>query len=278
MFAILSVMTEVTIKQFAEHARSTAFFLEEPDQLKRYKEIFYGVSEEVDELLSPANVSGGELTTALWGYRTENHKEIRERLCSEAGDVLYFVAAACMLRGVELDAVLRTGGIGEPTFGELDDRFRSAMEHPPGVEPKVNWFALQFWNISPLRGQRDETGVKIFSGVTNEPMFTANGRWLLNNVLRQLIDYSVPFEEDDGSYGEFQTTACLSVAALSAVLTGRFDSSLAMAAEKNMEKRERRKQAGTLKSGEDIDRSRPPQEERPRLPGYEVTFSSVLLA
>jgi hypothetical protein len=87
-------MNKLTFDDYAYHAWTTAYYLED-DRAHQFKTIRDGFNEELSELLTDQD-HPSELTSKLWGISIEDTVSSRLDVdkTSEAGDVLYFIAAA----------------------------------------------------------------------------------------------------------------------------------------------------------------------------------------
>lgn len=279
----IHIVEKLTFDDYFEHAKSTAYFLAEPDLDKQRQIVDFGFTEEVNELLTD-NELQSELRDVFWGrdVPAEVKDQLRTEKTSEAGDVLYFVAASCMLRQIPFNQIstrairLFTGNENFNSYGtfeEFDDVMQDRMvsEVPPDYHP--DYFAMQFWNLSPF--DEEQSGDDSFDGLG----FVNKGPLVLDYdglfALERLSRNCGAFLTGDLEEWSIRDSA-LMLGALSAVLQNRFDSSLEEAAEVNIVKRDRRARANAVLSGEDEERKRPNGKPRPDLNGWDSTVLNLI--
>lgn len=271
-------MNRLTFDDYAYHAWTTAYFLDVPADKERQQTVEFGFREEVNELLTDTE-HPVELRNMFWGRNI--NPQIRHTLSlgktSEAGDILFYLSAAGMLRRTPLRQVgaqaikLYTGDenySSNDTFTELDQIMKNRMVEcvPEWYNPE--YFGMQFFGITPF--DEEMCSPDSFDGLGNAvkgPLsLGADGLYVLERLSRDCGEYLTY-----GPQKNFVSDSALLLGALSAVLQNRFNSSLAEAAELNIIKRERRATADTLQTGGDTERSRPLEQERPRISGWEST-------
>lgn len=258
------VMSELSFDDYAYHAWTTAFFLEQEDAADRFHTVFYGYNEEVDELLADDRFPQ-ELTAQLWGHDVEPGiaAQLSHSLTAEAGDILYYITAAGLLRNIPLRELMHEGlgrytgenpALADETFQEFDERLHGRMAAPVPTGYRPSYSTWKLWDLAPF--------VDTMHIVLAEPAYAkgpltliGDGRYALDRLHSTFGRLMLP---ELGSDEEFLASAGLALGSLSVVLQHRFDSSLTAAAENNIAKRERREQSGTLRSGTDIERSRRP--------------------
>lgn len=277
-------MTEISADDYAYHARSTAYYLDYPDERKQWDTVFYGYNEEVNELLTD-KIHPKELTAKLWGWNVETKLTsiLEADKVSEAGDVLYFINAAGMLRGIPLREMLIEGikrYTGEipiamnEMLSDFDYHIAGRMGEAVPEEYKPNYHIWKMWDFAPF-----EDTLHI---VLSEPTYAkgplrmiGDGRYALDRLLSTFGRFMMP---ETSKEEEFVSAAGLALGGLSLVLQHRFNSSLAEAAQNNMAKRERRLVFNTLVAGDDSERSRPVNQPRPRIDIEQNTAENLLNA
>lgn len=277
-------MIEISADDYAYHARSTAYYLDYQDKHEQWNTIFYGYNEEVNELLTDKTYPR-ELTAKLWGRAIDT--EVATRLDadkrSEAGDVLYFINAAGMLRGIPLRDMLAEGlkrYIGQvpvamtESIGDFDQHIAGRMGTAVPEDYKPDYHTWKLWDFAPF-----EDTLHI---LLSEPTYAkgplqmiGDGRYALERLLSTFGRFMRP---ETGKEEEFVSAAALTLGGLSLVLQHRFNSSLEEAAQNNMAKRERRLELETLEAGEDSERSRPAHEARPQISIEQNTANNLLNA
>ena len=200
---------------------------------------------------------------------------MRKKSISEIGDILFYINGAGRLRNIPLVAQAR--GLDDSahvtTFSEFDTVYAHAIEASRRQTVKPDWFGLQFFNIPPYTTRATMFGPEI----PELPLsFHDNGRWVIMQTMRTLMEHvAAPTAYDDESFTR-QSAICL--AGLSATLQNRLGSSLLEAALRNIEKRQRRKENGTLRTGDDNERNRNSTEPRPNQSGFDFTMRSAIFA
>lgn len=269
-------MSKRSFDDYAYHAWTTAFFLDNPDPAARNDAVFYGYNEEVSELLDDEDYPR-ELTATLWGWDVDADiaAYLQQSKTSEAGDILYYVTASGMLRNVPLrdmmhQAVERYTGaaaIGVDTFEDFDARLQDRMSPAVPTDYRPNYHTWTLWDFAPF-----EDTLHI---VMAEPAYAkgpltliGDGRYALERLHRTFGRFMLP---EHGSAEEYIASASLVLGGLSIVLQHRFDSSLAAAVDNNIDKRERRAAAQSLAAGQDAERSRPIDQPRPRPSSDDIT-------
>jgi hypothetical protein len=276
-------MNRLSFDDYAYHAWTTAYYLDKPEA-EQADIIYYGYNEEVGELLTD-ETHPVELTSKLWGIEVADDVSVtlnREKV-PEAGDILYFIAAAGMLRGIALrdiasEAAVRYTGeypVDEiETFSQLDGLLHGSIGDrvPDGYKP--NYHTWKQWDFAPF-----EDGMHI---LLREPTYAKgplklipDGRYALERLHSTLGLYISP---ETGNNEEFLAAAGLALGGLSVVMQHRFDSSLTAAAVNSIQKRERRQAANALERGADAERSRPQHQERIRIGREENTRRNLLEA
>ncbi len=270
-------MSEVTFDDYAYHAWSTSYFLNEPSEKEQANTLFYGFNEEVNELLTDSEHSK-ELTAMLWGRDVD--QTIAQKLSadktSEAGDVLFYISAISKARNVPLEMIMRegadryTGNSLESTcntFEQFDDELRDHMGPAVPKDYKPDYRKWKLWEFAPF-----ENTLEV---LLREPTYAkgplrllGDGLYALERLHNNLGQYILP---EHISEDEFISSAGLAVGGLSLVMQHRFNSSLAQAAISNIEKRERRALKNVLKDGHDPERSRPEGKERVKINLDEAT-------
>jgi hypothetical protein len=278
-------VSELTFDDYGYHARTTAYFLDEPDPEKRLDTVVFGCREELNELLTDPN-SPSELRELYWGREIDpdTQQQLQADKTSEAGDVLFYIAAAGMLRKTPLRQVaakaieLYSGESSRAvnhTIAELDNAVRQNMPARVGESYRPEYVAMQMFGVSPFQedlsppGSFDELGI-----VAQGPLFLhSDGLYALERLGRNFGD-SIASNLASGE--TYVHEAALLLGGLSATLQNRLGSSLVEAAHMNIDKRERRAAANTLAAGQDPERSRPAGKARPRLSGPESTQLALL--
>lgn len=276
-------MNTLTFDDYAYDARNTAFFLD-VEEKERFKLIHDGFNEEVGELLTDDQYPV-ELTSKLWGMAVERDvsKQLDKEKLSEAGDVLYYIAAAGVLRNIALkdiaaEAIERYSGANADLWNESIDGFdRALVGRMGGQVPEAyrpDYHTWKMWDFAPF-----EDGLHI---VLREPSYAKgplqlipDGRYALERLHSTLGRFMYPEASTDS---EFVAAAGLALGGLSIVLQNRFNSSLLEAAENNMLKRERRQEVNALESGADTERSRVVGQERPVISDEDSTKNNLLNA
>jgi hypothetical protein len=277
-------MAELSYDDFAYHAYTTAYFKLEASEDKQSDIVFYGYQEEVGELLN--NTDHPEaLTSKLWGQEVDPAvgQQLDEDETSEAGDVLYFVTAAGMLRNISLremmlDGLERYTGQSDitasETFSAFDGQLRGRMSDPVPQDYRPNYHTLKLWDFAPFH---DTLHI-----VLSEPTYAkgplqliGDGRYALERLHSNFGRFMLPESSNDD---EFIASAGLVLGGLSIVLQHRFNSSMKAAALNNIAKRERRLERKALLYGNDPERSRPAHVPRPQLGSDESTRNNLLEA
>lgn len=277
-------MTELTYDDYTYHAYTTAFFKDEVDAEEQSKIVFYGYQEEVGELLTDETYPE-ELTSKLWGLPVSHDASdaLDHNKTSEAGDVLYFIAAAGMIRNISLREMMKAGLerytgqtdiSGLETFSHFDHSLRNNMGEPVPLNYRPNYHTWKVWDFAPFEDTLDI--------VMSEPTYAkgplrliGDGRYALDRLHSTFGRFMLP---ETSNEEEFISAAGLVLGGLSIVLQNRFNSSLEVAARNNINKRERRLAAHTLRHGKDEERSRLSSEPRPTLSAEESTYLNLLNA
>lgn len=273
-------MSELTFDDYSYHALGTSYFLDERDPVRRGQTIYFGFHEEINEFLTdPAH--GQELTALYRGQEVDDsvRQELSKDKISEAGDVLFYIAAAGLMNHVPLREVgaraveLYSGqdaATEDESFAELD--VATADKMMPQVRPDYspNYFGMQFFNLPPYeisvlpKGALDSGG-----NIAHGPLtLLADGLYALERLSRSFGNLIRMDELTGQSRDYYVREAALLMGGLSAVLQNRLGSNLAEAAKVNMQKRERRAAKNTLQGGSDPERSRGADQTRPRIGGY----------
>ena len=274
-------MAEITFDDYAYHAWTTAYYLDEEPKTQATI-IRGGYYEEISELLTDEEYPL-ELTSKLWGLPID--KDVSAKLdsdkTSEAGDVLYFITAAGAMRGIQLREIARSAMhkyLGDvpvttnDTLVDFDNRLANLMGPAVPSEYRPNYHTWKMWDFAPF-----ESGLHIVLRNPQEskgPLrLIPDGRYALERLCSALGTFLLPEVSNDE---EFLAAAGLALGGISVVLQSRFNSSLRMAALRNIEKRERRQENGLLKDGVDAERSRRMGQERVQ-PTHEEAVSNNLL-
>jgi hypothetical protein len=278
-------VSELTFDELAHHAWTTSYFLNDPDPEKRQDTVVFGCREELNELLTDPN-NPDELRELYWGREIDpgTRQQLQEDKASEAGDVLYYVAAAGMLRNIPLRQVAsRTielySGEGDRavngTLAELDAAVGQNMGVSVSESYKPEYVAMQMFGVSPFVESLSPPGsFNKLGGVVRGPLFLRpDGLYALERLGRNFGD-SIASNLASGE--TYIHEAALLLGGLSTILQNRLGSSLVEAAQMNIDKRERRAAANTLAAGQDSGRSRPAGKARPRLTGPESTQLALL--
>lgn len=180
-----------------------------------------------------------------------------------------------MLRNVPLrdmmhQAVERYTGMasmGNETFAALDHQLSDRMSPAVPADYRPDYHTWSLWDFAPF-----EDTLHI---VMAEPAYAkgpltliGDGRYALERLHRTFGRFMLP---EYGREEEFLASAGLVLGGLSIVLQHRFDSSLTVAAQNNIAKRERRAASQSLRDGQDIERSRPAGQPRPQLDEQAIT-------
>lgn len=279
-------MTGLTLDAFQADARATSFFLNDPRPLSPHGVIYYGFSEEVNELLLDDTYETALSSMLLGRQNVPEHAraELISDKTAEAGDILYYIAAAHMLRGALLEDSARagmalfTGSAMVPTPITLTDFDRSVSGHmrsPLARTFEPDYMQMQMYNLSLFEGD----GYNHFHPAdSNGPLtLTHDGRYGLDRIIRAYAD-EIDSNDFQAPSKDFLAVSGLLLGALSVVLQHRFGTSLEEAAINNMLKRDRRKEAGTLQTGADTGRSRALGDARPRFHGFDTTITNLVFA
>jgi hypothetical protein len=274
---------KLTFDDYAYHSWTTAFFLDAQEQ-EQYKIVHSGFNEEIGELLTDQHYPV-ELTSKLWGITVSDEisQKLNSEKVSEAGDVLYYIAAAGILRNIPLRDIAAeaiehyTGGsavLWDESISGLDQALATRMGERVPEKYKPDYRTWKLWDFAPF-----ENGLHI---VLREPTYAKgplqlipDGRYALERLHSTLGRFMHPETSNDA---EFIASAGLALGGLSIVLQNRFDGSLQAAAENNMAKTERRHQANTLKDGIDTERSRRLGHERLAISDEDGTNTNLLNA
>ncbi len=279
-------MSEVTFDDYAYHAWSTSFYLDEINEAKQRAILFYGFNEEVNELLTD-DVNPHELTSMLWGRTVDSvtAQKLSIDKTSEAGDILFFIAAISNVRRISLTTIMREGAErygGQSvdndikTFEQFDKQLAGHMAAEVPVDYRPDYAKWKIWDFAPFENSLDI--------VLREPTYAkgplsliGDGRYALERLHNNLGQYFLP---EHVSENDFISSAGLAVGGLSIVLQHRFNSSLTAAVENNINKRERRALSGNLRNGNDHERSRSIDSERSKLElneASEINLSNSIL-
>jgi hypothetical protein len=276
-------MNRLTFDDYSYHAWTTAFYLdEEPGEQLRIIHSWF--NEELGELLTD-DTHPAELTAKLWGLDVEQDisQKLNKDKLSEAGDILYFISSAGLLRNIPMrdianEAIQRYTGsepIGrDETIDDFDEILTGRMAERVPENYKPNYHTWKLWDFAPF-----EDGLHI---LLRDPEYSKgplqlipDGRYALERLLSTLGRFMPP---EVSTQEEFIASAGLALGGLSIVLGARFDASLADAARNNMQKRERRQMMGALKAGADEERSRKIGEERITISDEQSTANNLLNA
>jgi len=276
-------MNRLTFDDYAYHAWTTAYYLDEPPA-EKHKIIHSGFNEELGELLTDER-HPTELTAKLWGLPID--ETISQKLdtdkSSEAGDVLYYISSAALLRNIALrdiagDSIERYTGTNPITWDEtitdFDEHVANRIGERVPENYKPNYDTWKLWDFAPF-----EDGLHI---VLREPTYSkgpltliSDGRYALERLHSTLGRFMSPEVSTDQ---DFMSSASLALGALSIVLQDRFNSSLAEVAQHNIIKRVRRQALGALKDGADAERSRKSGTERAIITDTQGTLNNLLNA
>ncbi|MCA9325169.1 hypothetical protein KDA23_03850 [Candidatus Saccharibacteria bacterium] len=276
-------MNRLTFDDYAYHARGTALFLD-LETHEQFDIVHTGFNEEVGELLTDQDYPV-ELTSKLWGLETDEviSEWLNKSKSSEAGDVLYYIAAASALRGIPLrdiasEAIERYTGesalLWDETIIGLDSALTEQMARavPDGYRP--NYLTWKMWDFAPF-----ENGLHI---LMREPVYAKgplrlipDGRYALERLHSTFGRLMSPEASSDD---EFVVAGALTLGGLSIVLQNRFGSSLHQAAANNIVKRERRHALDQLREGSDAERSRELGKPRQVISDDEGTNNNLLNA
>ena len=277
-------MSELTFDDYSYHAFGTSYFLGDPDETRQQETVYFGFHEEVNELLTD-KVHSEELTALYRGQAVNGpvRQELAKDKVSEAGDVLFYIAAACLLEHVPLrdvgaKAIELYSGQNEAgenvSLAHLDAATANRMMPQVRQGYSPNYFGMQFFNLPPYelsvlpKGAFDSDGDVVRGPLT----LLADGLYVLERLSRSFGNIIT----DNFSTDYYVREAALLMGGLSAVLQNRLGSSLAEAARVNMQKRERRAAENTLRGGSDPERSRDVDQSRPQIGGYFSTELNLL--
>ena len=277
-------MADLSFDDYAYHARSTAYFLENSDQNEQFKTVYYGFNEELTELLTDETYPK-ELTAQLWGREIQPDIALKltEDKISEAGDVLYYIVAAGILRNVPLrymaeEAIERYTNHSaiacDESFQQFDEMLNGHMSASVDVDYRPDYRTWKLWDFAPF--------VDTLHIVLREPthakgplQIIGDGRYALERLHSTFARF---MNQETGTDEEFIASAGLALGGLSIVLQHRFNSTLQEAAENNIIKRERRVLSNTIQAGSDTERSRPADQVRPKLSPEESTRINLVEA
>lgn len=271
----------LTISGFEQTAVAHSWFLENPNPQERHDIIYYGLNEEIDELLRNDTHPESHIRM-LWGQETtdpEHAAIIAHQFEGEAGDVLYYLTAGCMLHEVALETVCERGVAivagheqAITTISDIDSLLSDKMEQSKPVSYKPSYFQMQFFG-APAFHRADGDWHTPYEPTNSQSLqLVGDGLYALERTLRDASEFIGGYPRE-----QFITNSGLAIAALSIVLQNRFDSSLDKAAHRYITKAERRARNAVQQEGADEERSRPVGQERERLSGWAVTLSALRL-
>jgi hypothetical protein len=262
---------------YENHAFSTAYFIDTADDTEQKRIVQHGFTEEVNELLT--DQSGTSTLQLLKGMLedVEETSALQAEKLSEVGDILYFMTAAGFYTPYSLRDIAQRGlqlfkaeRADIDTFDEFDEQLHGLMATPKETY-NPDYFGMQFFNFPPFIDSK---------GYVNTDIYTSEGKVLLHEdglyaIERLTRDYETNMFDYLLPNGHIDSAGLL-LCGLSLVAQHRLGGSLAIAAQLNVDKRNRRRANLTIVGGDDSERSRPAGAARPTLQGFENTEYNLL--
>ena len=263
-----------SVDNYDQMVAAFAYYTEMPAE-DRLAYLQKRLNEEVDELLGSRRQISTHRRQILWGVVTDPTEQ--KQMAGEIGDCLYYITAAASEKGIPFHDLVcvtaaRFGGHATTTH-ELDALMQHRME--PSIRPnyKPDYMAMQMFGIEPTRHPKQVVRLvteDYDDAVGKDITITPDGYYGLWYALTYVSNFMSLNAES------YQRAASNALGILSAVSQRRLGVPLVTIIEANVSKLTRRAAAGTLKQGDDTERDRPRESDRPNYSAWSNTVALLI--